>query len=209
MARNLDQKCKQCRREGIKLFLKGERCLSQKCAIVKRNYPPGLHGAKGRNKTTSYGIQLREKQRAKRYYGLLEKQFRLYYEKAAVKRENTMEALLHLLELRLDNVIFRLGLAQSHQQARQLVSHGHILVNGKKVTIPSYQAQPGDTIEVRASSKTMPYFEKTKASLIKHEAPTWISLEKKDMKAKILDLPTVEQVAAIFDLRHIIEFYSR
>lgn len=193
----------------MKLFLKGERCFSQKCAIVKRNYPPGLHGVKGKNKLTSYGIQLREKQRAKRYYGLLEKQFRLYYEKAAVKRENTMEALLHLLELRLDNVVFRLGLAQSHQQARQLVTHGHILVNGKKVTIPSYQAQQGDIIEVSVLSRTMPYFERAKAFLTKHETPLWISFEKAEMKGKILDFPTVEQVAPIFDLRHIIEFYSR
>ena len=149
MARDTSPKCKQCRREGMKLFLKGERCLTEKCAIERRSYPPGEHG-RGRIKQSEYLVQLREKQKARRYYGLLEKQFRTYYAKADKASGITGEALLRLLEMRLDNVVYRLGFAASRAQARQLVRHGHFQVNGRRVNIPSYQVRPDDVIMLQA-----------------------------------------------------------
>jgi len=158
MARNLDPSCKQCRREGEKLFLKGERCFTQKCAVVKRSYPPGQHGPaseSSRNRMSEYGVQLREKQKAKRLYGILEGQLRNYFLEASQKKSATGETLIKLLESRLDNAVFRLSLAKSRRKARQIISHGHILVNDKKVTIPSYRVKVGDVIQVgkRAQSK--------------------------------------------------------
>ena len=151
MARDRSPKCKQCRREGLKLFLKGERCLTEKCAIERRSYPPGEHG-RGRIKQSEYLVQLREKQKARRYYGLLEKQFRTYYAKADKASGITGEALLRLLEMRLDNVVYRLGFAVSRAQARQFVRHGHFQVNGRRVNIPSYQVRPDDIITLRSGS---------------------------------------------------------
>ena len=151
MARDLGPKCRICRREGLKLFLKGERCLTEKCAIERRSYPPGEHG-RGRIKQSEYLLQLREKQKARRYYGLLEKQFRNYYEKASRRSGVTGEELLRMLETRLDNVVYRLGFAASRAQARQLVRHGHFQVNGRRVNIPSYQVRPDDIITVPPSS---------------------------------------------------------
>src|SRR5919108_197744 len=148
MARVTDPKCKQCRREGMKLFLKGERCLTEKCAIERRAYPPGQHG-RGRTKNSEYLVQLREKQKARRYYGVLEKQFRTYYEKASRQSGVTGENLLRMLETRLDNVLVRLGFAASRRQARQLIRHGHWQVNGRRVDIPSYQARPDDVITIK------------------------------------------------------------
>ena len=206
MGKTLSPKCKQCRREGIKLYLKGERCYTTKCPIVKRNYPPGMHGSKGRNKLTSYGIQLREKQKAKRYYGILEKQFALYYEKAFRKKGETAENLLHMLESRIDNVVSRVGLGKSHAQARQIVNHGHMLLNGKKVTIPSIQMKPGDILEVAASSKKEKYFETVKIGLEKVDVPAWISFDPDQLKIKYNEHPTVENVAPIFDLKYVVEF---
>ena len=151
MARDLGAKCRVCRREGMKLFLKGERCLTEKCAIERRSYPPGEHG-RGRIKQSEYLLQLREKQKARRYYGLLEKQFRGYYEKASRRSGVTGEELLRLLETRLDNVVYRLGFAASRAQARQLVRHGHFQVNGRRVNIPSYQVKPDDVVSLKTGS---------------------------------------------------------
>src|SRR3954466_13200135 len=151
MARSTDAKCKKCRREGMKLFLKGERCLTEKCGIERRAYPPGEHG-RGRTKQSEYLLQLREKQKARRYYGILERQFRTYYEKASRRTGITGENLLRMLELRLDNVVYRLGFAASRAQARQLVRHGHFHVNGRRVNIPSYQTRPDDIITMAPNS---------------------------------------------------------
>src|SRR3970040_182032 len=154
MARYTGPVCRLCRREGMKLFRKGERCYTEKCAIEKRNFPPGQHGKSRRQKMAGYGIQLREKQKVKRIYGVLEDQFRLYFEAADRQRGITGETLLQLLERRFDNVVYRLGLATSRAQARQLVRHGHFLINGKKVDIPSYSVRPGDGVSGRATSRT-------------------------------------------------------
>src|SRR5688572_30071321 len=151
MARDLSPKCRQCRREGIKLFLKGERCLTEKCAIERRSYPPGEHG-RGRIKQSEYLLQLREKQKARRYYGILERQFRSYYEKASRRSGITGSELLRMLEMRLDNVVYRLGFAASRAQARQLIRHGHFQVNGRRVNIPSFQVRVGDVVNLKASS---------------------------------------------------------
>src|SRR6187431_2999461 len=151
MARTISPKCKQCRREGVKLFLKGERCLTEKCAIERRAYPPGQHG-RGRTKQSEYLLQLREKQKARRYYGVLEKQFRSYYEKASRRTGITGENLLRMLEMRLDNVVYRLGFAASRSQARQLVRHGHFHVNGRRINIPSYQVRPDTIITMAPNS---------------------------------------------------------
>ena len=153
MGKNLDNKCKQCRRLGEKLFLKGERCNSPKCAMVKRNYPPGFHGPKGRKRQTDYGLQLAEKQKVKKQYNILEKQLRLTLTKAEKRTGDAGKNLLRLLELRLDNAIYRLGFASSRVQARQLVNHGHFTVNGKKVNIPSYQVREGEVIQVKERSQ--------------------------------------------------------
>ncbi len=153
MARNIDPKCKQCRREGVKLFLKGDRCLSLKCAIERRNFPPGEHGMNMRRKVSNYGIQLREKQKVRRMYGVLERQFRGYYKKAARQGGVTGENLLRMLELRLDNLVFRLGMASSRSQARQLVAHGHFQIGGRKVTIPSMLVKEGDVVTLREKSR--------------------------------------------------------
>src|SRR3989338_7742033 len=209
MAKVLEPKCKRCRREGEKLFLKGDRCYTAKCAIVKRNFPPGLHGAKGRAKLTGYGTQLRAKQKAKRYYGVLEKQFRRYYDIAARKRGETAENLLQILESRADNFVCRACWAKSRAQARQLVSYGHIRVNGKRITIPAYSLKKGDVVEVDLSSQKNAYFESVKPTLEKYEVPVWISMDPKEMKARYLEYPTIEQAAALFDLTSIVEFYSR
>src|SRR6187401_1376553 len=153
MARNLDAKCRQCRREGEKLFLKGEKCFTDKCAIERRNYPPGQHGQKN-TRLSDYGVQLREKQKVKRIYGLLERQFRSYYQKASGQKGNTGENLLRMLESRLDNIVYRMGFAVTRAAARQLVSHAAIRVNGKKVNLPSYQVRPGDEVAVSERAKS-------------------------------------------------------
>ncbi|PIP17691.1 MAG: 30S ribosomal protein S4 [Parcubacteria group bacterium CG23_combo_of_CG06-09_8_20_14_all_35_9] len=209
MARKLSPKCKRCRREGEKLFLKGARCVSSKCAIVKRKYPPGVHGVKGTGRITGYGIQLREKQKAKKIYGLLEKQFANYFKRAAGLRGDTGESLLQLLELRLDNTVYRLGLASSRDEARQLVSHGHFLVNNKKVNIPSYKVKPGDIIKVREKSFNSPRFKDLLINLDKHETPPWLSLEVKKLEGKILGKPQRKNLGEIINTKLIVEYYSR
>ncbi len=210
MARNLDPKCKQCRRESAKLFLKGEKCFSPKCPILKRDYPPGFHGtSKRRRRISSYGQQLRGKQKAKRIYRLLEKQFKNYYLKAVKIKGDTSENLLQLLERRLDNVVYRLGFASSRDNARQLISHGHITVNKRKVFIPSYQVKVGQEIDIKKSSLTKPYWQSQLPRLSKVEAPGWLSLDAENHIAKIISLPEKEDLVVPFDPTLIIEYYSR
>lgn len=209
MAKNLEPKCKQCRREGLKLMLKGTRCESSKCAMVKRNYPPGMHGTKGRARLTDYGVQFREKQKAKRIYNILETQFVNYYKKAFVNRKNTSEALMHLLETRLDSLVYRLGFTASRAQARNLVNHRHFLVNGNIVNIPSYRVHVGDVIELKVKSKTAKIFANLDKKLENQETPDWLSLDPINFKGKLLSLPPLEQLALPFNVKSIIEFYSR
>jgi len=209
MARNLNPKCKQCRREGQKLFIKGERCYSPKCAMVKKNFPPGAHGAKGYPRLSGYGIQLREKQKAKKIYRILEAQFKNYFKKAFKNKENTGEILLQLLEMRLDNVIYRSGLAKSRNLARQLVSHGHFLVNSKKVNIPSYQLKIGDIISLKDKSKNLKIFSKLKEQIKKTEPLGWISIDLEKLEIKITDKPKLSDAKKEFDPKLIIEFYSK
>jgi len=207
MARYLDSKCRLCRREGTKLFLKGERCFSPKCPLEKKGaVAPGQHGLKMRRRLSEYGVQLREKQKAKRTYGVLERQFRRYFKKAFKKRGVTGEALLQLLELRLDNVVYRLGLVPSRSVARQLVRHGHILVDGKKVDIPSYQVKPGQVINLNPKAMKIEVVKKSLAEK-KKEIPSW--LQKKAAVGKIIRLPTREEIGADIAEQLIVEYYSR
>jgi len=206
------QTCKLCRREGKKLFLKSERCYTTKCALVRRSYAPGMQGPKQQGpgrKMSVYGRQLREKQTAKRSYNVREKQFVNYFKKASRQKGNTEENLFQLLELRLDNVIYRLGFASSRRQARQLVSHGHFLINNKKVNIPSYQLKVKDEITVRPKSKEMPLFKNLQEKLKSHEFVDWLYLDLKELAGKVVDLPNYEKAAKEFDMKQIIEFYSR
>lgn len=209
MGRNLKPKCKICRRVGEKLFLRGERCFTSKCILVKRNYPPGMHGVKKATRLTGYGMQLREKQKAKQIYGIVEKQFRNYFRKASKKKGDTSESLLQLLELRLDNIVYRLGFAKSRAQARQIVQHGHILVNNKKVNIPSFQVKPKDTIALREKSLKLAPFVDLPKILEKHELPSWLSLDSKKMEGRVLGMPTKEELKVPFDIKMIVEYYSR
>ena len=209
MARNLKSRCAQCRREGEKLFLKGERCYLTKCAITRRGYPPGMHGPKGKMRLTGYGTQLREKQKAKRIYGILETQFRNYFEKASKKTGDTSEFLLQLLEMRFDNVIYRLGFAKSRQQARQVVGHGLLFVNGKKVNISSFQVKVGDLISIKPTAALKKIFQNLPQTLVKQEVPTWLALDAVKLEGKVVRKPTKDDLKTQFDLKMIIEFYSR
>jgi small subunit ribosomal protein S4 len=206
MARDSSPQCKQCRREGQKLFLKGERCLTDKCAVERRNYPPGDHG-RGRQKQSEYRVQLREKQKARRYYGVLEKQFRGYYSKASRQPGVTGENLLRLLETRLDNVLVRLGFAASRRQARQLVLHGHWTVNGRRVNIPSYQVRPDDVIAVKAGSGADNVIRE--ATDLTSAVPAWLQADHDGLTAKVLRLPEREEIAAPVQEQLIVELYSK
>lgn len=206
MARYTGPACRICRREGMKLFLKGDRCYTDKCAFDRRGYVPGQHGQQ-RKKVSNYGLQLREKQKAKRIYGLLESQFRLYYERAAKAKGITGENLLKMLELRLDNVVFRLSYGNSRQEARQLVTHGHFLVNGKKVDIPSYQLKPNDVITVRDSSKATEKF-KTFAENPK-TLPNWLTGNLDEFEGKVVSEPTREEIDVPVNETLIVELYSK
>ncbi len=208
MARNLDPKCKLCRKIGEKLFLKGDRCDSAKCALIKRKYAPGMHGQKRKRKLSEYGIQLKEKQKAKYIYSILEKQFRNYFKKAAKKKGDTGFYLLQLLESRLDNVIHRVGLFPSRELVRQMINHGHIKVNQKKVNIPSYQVKQGDIIKIKDNS---PYLKKINEALEnkKQEIPGWIFFDQKTLEIKILNLPAAEDLPKNIDSKLIIGFYSK
>ncbi len=210
MAKLLGAQCKLCRREGQKLFLKGEKCSSPKCPIIKRNFPPGMHGTEGKGRLTGYGIQLREKQKAKRLYGISEAQLRNYFRKAVAKKGDTMHELVRKLELRLDNVILRLGFARCRREARNLVTHGHFKVNGRKVNIPSYSVKPGDAIELKPVSREKRFFKETIGpSLAKHQTPSWLSLEPETFKGKVAGLPEGEELKQGFEPKLIIEYYSR
>lgn len=211
MARYTDAVCKLCRREGMKLFLKGERCLSPKCAVERRAYAPGVHGrtAQFRRQESEYGLQLREKQRLRRYYGVLEKQFRRYYDLALRTRGQTGPNLLIILERRLDNVVYRLGFADSRAQARQIVLHGHIALNGRKTNIPSALVNVGDEISVRQGSSRNGYFQGIGDVLEHRNVPDWLSLNAADLKGQVVALPTREQIDAPVNEQLIVEYYSR
>lgn len=200
--------CRLCRRDGVKLFLKGERCYTSKCAIERRKYAPGQHGQRQR-KLADYGIQLREKQKLKRIYRVLERQFRAYFKEAVRRKGVTGELLIQLLELRLDNVVFRLGFALSRRQARQVVNHGHFLVNGKKVNIPSYQVRPGDVVTVADSSKTAGSIVESTNTTGGRRVPEWLSLDRGAMSGQVTAVPTREQIDTQVNEALIVEFYSR
>jgi len=206
MARDLDPKCKQCRREGIKLFLKGERCLTEKCAIERRSYPPGEHG-RGRIKQSEYLLQLREKQKARRFYGILEKQFRIYYDKAARQSGITGEVLLRMLERRLDNVVYRLGFAASRAQARQIIRHGHFHVNGRRVNIPSYQVRVGDIVALRQGSPVEQVVRD--ATDLTASVPAWLQADHDNLAAKVLKFPERAEIDAPVQEQLIVELYSK
>jgi len=205
MARNTSPDCKQCRREGCKLFLKGERCLT-KCSFDKRPTVPGQHGT-GRKKVSEYGLQLREKNKVRRTYGMLEKQFRIYYEKAAAGKESTGLALLKMLELRLDNVIYRMNIGVSRAEARQIVTHGHITVNGRKCNIPSRQVKVGDVIAIKDSKQSLEKFAGLKG--LKVNTPKWIEFDTNSLTGKILALPERDDIDLGIQEHLIVEFYSR
>ncbi len=204
MARYLGSKHRLCRRVGEKL------CTSDKCPVTRRNYPPGAHGpSQGKVKLTSFGLQLREKQKAKRVYGILERQFRRYVDKALRQKGNTGEILTQMLETRLDNVAFRLGFGKTRDQARQLVSHGHFTVNGKSVNIPSYELKSGDVVAVASKSVKSKYFENIAANLSQYETKGWLTLDAAALSGKMLNLPGGEDLKQNFDAKVITEFYSR
>lgn len=201
--------CARCRRAGEKLFLKGDRCFTAKCALTRRSFAPGQHGPTQRIRLTSYGEQLKEKQKAKRVYGLRERQFSNYVAKASKRKGNTAEGFLKFLEKRLDNVVYRLGLAKSRESARQIVSHCHILVDNKRVNIPSFQVESDQVISIAEKSQSKKIFENLKQTLIKHEVPVWLSLNVETLTGKILAEPKIEGMQFNFDPKKIIEFYSR
>jgi small subunit ribosomal protein S4 len=206
MARDSGAQCKQCRREGQKLFLKGERCLTDKCAIERRNYPPGDHG-RGRSRQSEYRLQLREKQKARRYYGVLEKQFRNYYAKASGQAGVTGENLLRLLETRFDNVLVRLGFAASRRQARQMIRHGHWFVNGKRVDIPSYQLRSDDVITMKTGSPVEAAVRD--ATELTSAVPAWLVADHDGLTAKVLRHPERQEITTPVQEQLIVELYSK
>ena len=209
MARYTGPLCRLCRREGMKLYLKGERCYTDKCAFERRPYAPGQHG-QARRKLTQYGIQLRAKQTVKRIYGILERQFERYVEKAMKKAGDTRENLIQLLEARLDNVVYRMGFAVNRRQARQLVNHGHFLVNGEKVDIPSYLLKPGDVVEVREKSRELEVIRKALALNKERNVAPWLEVDRDGFKGVFLRYPKLEEVTDLpVDLQVVFEFYSR
>jgi len=208
LARYRGAVCRLCRREDQKLFLKGDRCFSDKCGIERRNYPPGQHGQR-RGKFSDYGNQLREKQKVKRMYGLLEKQFRKCFRTAERKSGITGENFLILLERRLDNIVFRLGFAYSRNQSRQLVSHNHILVNGKRVNIPSYIVKAGDVIEIREKSRKMPLINEAVEAVERLGVPSWLALEKENYRGKVIAFPERKDLTMPVQEQLIVELYSR
>ena len=208
MARYTGPACKLCRREGKKLYLKGERCTSGKCAIERRNTAPGQHGA-AKKKMGEHGVQLREKQATRRYYGVLEKQFKNYYEEADRKEGMTGENLLILLERRLDNTVYRMGLAESHKEARQLVLHAHFTLNGKKVNIPSILVKPGDVISVKETSRDSAKFKALAEALESKTAPKWLDVDKTNLTAKVVSFPARDDIDYDFNEQLIVELYSK
>lgn len=208
MARYTGPVCRLCRREGAKLYLKGDRCYSDKCAIDRRAYAPGQHG-QSRKKVSEYGVQLREKQKARRIYGVLEKQFETYFEKAERQSGITGENLLRMLERRLDNVVYRLGFASSRIEARQLVRHNHFTLNGHKANIPSMLVKVGDVIAVKEKSADSPKFKEMKETLAHKNPPAWLELDTEQLTGKVVALPTKEQIDVPIEEHLIVELYSR
>lgn len=209
MARNLDPKCRQCRREGEKLFLKGEKCFTDKCAIEKRNFPPGQHGQKRASRLSDYGVQLREKQKVRRIYGILEGQFRGYYAAADRQKGITGENLLQLLECRLDNVAYRMGLGASRTEARQIVRHNSIKVNGKRVNIPSYQVKPGDVIEVADRSKQQLRIKGAVEAAEQRGFPEWLEVDVKGLKGTFKAKPQRDELPSTINEHLVVELYSK
>lgn len=209
MARYVDAVCRLCRRENVKLFLKGDRCLSDKCAINKRNYAPGLHGQRRRTKLSEYGLQLREKQKVKRTYGLMESQFRSYFQKAARAQGVTGINLLVLLERRLDNVVYRMGFADSRAQARQLVRHGHMRVNGRKVNIPSFLIKQGDAVEPREKSRNLDVIRGNMEHIGQKQIPEWLHVDATAMRGVVQTLPSRDDITMPIQEQLIVELYSK
>lgn len=212
MGRYIGPACKLCRREGEKLFLKGTRCTSPKCPFERRSYPPGVHGRMSqfrRRRPSDYSLQLREKQKARRIYGVMERQFQRYFREAARRPGLTGETLLSMLESRLDNVVYRLGFADSRAQARQLVAHGHFVVNGRRTNIPSYIVKPHDVIAVREGSRKRNYFKERLEQLDMSAVPDWLSLDVRTLTARVLKIPSREEIAIPLKEQLIVEFYSR
>ncbi len=209
MARYKDAVCRLCRREGMKLFLKGSKCFSDKCPVEKRNFAPGQHGKDRKAKIVGYGLQLREKQKTKRIYFTQEGQFRNYFEKAARAKGVTGEMLLQQLERRLDNVVYRLGFALSRRQARQLVRHGHVHVDGRKVNIPSYEVDIGEEIAIRESSRRLPILEQAKDFASHQNAPNWLNIDRDNYQGRVVALPKREDIQLPVNEQLIVELYSK
>jgi len=208
MARYTDAVCRLCRREGQKLFLKGDRCYTEKCAVDRRAYPPGQHG-QGRAKTSDFGTQLREKQKAKRYYGVLESQFKGYFEMASKRKGKTGENLLSLLETRLDNAVYRLGFAMSRAEARQLVLHGHFTVDGRKVNIPSFLVKPGMVVALKESSRSLDKFKSTIEANSFRQPPKWLEYDASSFSAKVAAMPARDDIDLPIEEQLIVELYSK
>ncbi|HEY3992213.1 MAG TPA: 30S ribosomal protein S4 [Ktedonobacteraceae bacterium] len=209
MARYTGPVCKLCRREGVKLFLKGDKCMTDKCAIVRRNTRPGQHGQSRPRKASGYASQLREKQKVRRTYGVLERQFSKHFVTAAKRPGRTSENLLQILEMRLDNLVYRLGFADSRAQARQLVCHGHFAVNGRKTDIPSFIAKPNDVISVRERSKGLEYFKVRLELLTTKGVPAWLSLDIQGLTGRVMSLPSRTDLELPFDEQMVVEYYQR
>ncbi len=205
----IDPKCHQCRHAGEKLFLKGARCFSPQCAMMRRVGPPGVHGAKRKRAGSEFGVQLQEKQKVKRSYGLRERQFRKYFEAASKSKGETSAILARILETRLDNVVFRLGFSSSRSMARQMVGHGHFTVNGRRVDVPSILVKKGDAIAIRPQSSSKKVFTDLRAILKKHEPPAWLFLDKEQLKGRVEKIPGYDEIEMPFNLQLITEFYSK
>lgn len=209
MARYTGAVCRLCRREGQKLFLKGDRCYTEKCAVDRRTFAPGQHGNARNKKLSEYGVQLREKQKARRYYGVLESQFAKYYEMAVTRKGVTGENLLSILETRLDNVVYRLGFAMSRPEARQLVRHGHFTIDGKKVNIPSYLVRPGEVISLKESSRSVDKFKASLEANGSRVPPKWLDFDRSNLVAKVIGLPVREDIDLPVQEHLIVEYYSK
>ncbi len=208
MARYTGALCRICRREGEKLFLKGDRCYTEKCAIDRRKYPPGQHGQAYR-KLSDYGIQLREKQKVRKIYGLLEREFRLYFLDAEREKGITGEVLLQLLESRLDNIVYRMGFAPNRRKARQFVTHGHFLVNGKMVSLPSYEVKAGDFVEVKESSRDIPEITDSLSKAEHRGIPPWVEVDSANMRGKVVHIPSREEIQLPVQEQLVVELYSK
>lgn len=209
MARYREAVCRLCRREGMELYLKGDRCFTEKCAIKRRGYPPGQHGQRRMKKHSDYGVQLREKQKARRIYGLLEKQFRNYFEKADRMKGKTGDNLLILLERRLDNVVYKLGFAVTRRESRQLVRHGHFLVKGRRVNIPSFLVRPGDVVELREKSRKIPSINDALDAVVRKGIPPWLELNREQFRGNVKTVPSRADITEPIQEQLIVELYSK